>query len=248
VRLDLDTERRRGRLAGAAALGSVACWLGALVAANAGGAGGAGGGFGSAHPAALGQPSPFNRALQLTEFHRGIGTQALATALRCAGLLLTALVAAYLYGIVRARRPQASRRWMLGSAIAGAGLVAAATVFGFVALGHVAAAFTAGGPRTVTRAQHLMDASTALRLAAVCDLVSRLVFALWIAIVSLEMMRTGLLDRFLAYWGLGAAGALVLLPIGDAMFVGWLGSVGIMALGYWPGGRPEAWRPMPVPL
>ena len=55
------------------------------------------------------------------------------------------------------------------------------------------------------------------------------------------MMRAALLDRFLAYWGFGACGALVLLPVGDAMFIGWLGSVGIMALGYWPGGRPAAW-------
>ena len=54
-------------------------------------------------------------------------------------------------------------------------------------------------------------------------------FAAWIGLTALEMGRTGLLDKFLSYWGLGACGSLVLLPIGDAMFVAWLGSIGILA-------------------
>lgn len=220
-------------------MGSVACWLGALAAANANGGGS--GGTAINQGAALGQPTPLNRAVQLTQFHAGLGDQALATALRCGGLLLTFGVAVYLYTLVRARRPQVSRRWMLGTAAAGAALIAAATVFGWFALAHVADAFVAGGPRTVQRAQHLIDASASLSLAAVFDLVSRIVFALWVAIVSLEMLRADLLDRFLAYWGFGASAALVLLPVGDAMLVGWLGSIGFLALGYWPGGRPVAW-------
>ena len=234
---ELDRERRRGRWAGAAALGSVACWLAALAAANAQG----GSGTAINQGAALGQPTPLNRAAQLTQFHAGLGDQALATALRCGGLLLTLAVALYIYSLVRARRPQVSRRWMMGSAAGGAVLVAAATVFGWFALAHVADAFVAGAPRTAERAQHLIAASGGLKLAAVFDLVSRMVLALWITIASLEMLRADLLDRFLAYWGFGAAGALVLLPVGDAMFIGWLGSIGLLALGYWPGGRPEAW-------
>jgi hypothetical protein len=59
---------------------------------------------------------------------------------------------------------------------------------------------------------------------------------------SIQAMRVGLLTRFLGYWGVGAGGALVLLPIGDAMFIGWLASIGILSLGYWPGGRPPAWQ------
>lgn len=239
---DLELERRRGRLAGVAALGSVACWIGALAAANAGGSPG-----GAINPGAgVDQPTPLNRAVQLRQFHDAIGDQTAATVLRCAGLLLSIAVATYLYSMVRARRAEVSRGWLVGTAVAGALLIAAATVFGYFALAHVADAFVSGGPRTVARAKHLIDASSALSLAAVFDLVSRLVFALWIAIVSLQMMRAGLLDRFLGYWGFGAAGALVLLPIGDAMFIAWLGSVGILALGYWPGGRPDAWRTIPL--
>jgi hypothetical protein len=237
----LDAERRRGRIAGLAALGSVACWLGALGLANA-----AGGPGSAINPgAASGQPTPLNRAQQLLDFHAGLGDQALATTLRCVGLVLTAAVGVYLYSIVHARRPDTSR-WMLGTALAGAALVAAATVFGYFALSHVATVFVSSGARTSARAQHLINASGALHAAAVFDLVSRVAFAFWLGLASLEMMRVGLLDRFLGYWGFGACAALVLLPIGDAMFIGWLGSVGILSLGYWPGGRPEAWRTIPI--
>jgi hypothetical protein len=232
---------RVGRIAGLAALASVASWLGALQFANAGGGPGA-----TVVPgAAVGQPAPIDRARELLDFHASATDQALATTLRCVGLLLTAAVGIYVYSLVRARRPGLSR-WMLWSALAGATLVAGASAFGYVALGQVAAAFVSSGVRTTARAQHLISSSGALQLAAVFDLASRLVLALWIGLASLEMMRVGLLERFLAYWGFGACVALVLLPIGDAMFIGWLGSIGILALGYWPGGRPEAWRTISV--
>jgi hypothetical protein len=232
---------RPDRIAGAAALGSVACWLGALALANATG----GPGSPVNQRAAVGQPSPLDRAQQLLAFHAGRGDQAAATTVRCAGLLLTAAVGVYLYSTARARRPDTSR-WMLGTAIAGAALVAGATVFGYLALDHVATVFVSSGPRAAARAQRLIDASGALRAAAVLDLVSRVALAFWTGLASVELMRAGLLDRFLGYWGFGACAALALLPIGDAMLIGWLGSVGILALGYWPGGRPEAWRTIPI--
>ena len=237
----VDTERRRGRIAGLAALASVACWFAALELANASG------GRGSAiNPgASLGQPTPLNRARELLDFHAGVTDQTLATAFRCAGLMLSAAVGVYVYQLVRARRPDLSR-WMLLSALVGAFLVAGATLFGYFALEHVANVFVSSGARTTTRAQHLIDTSGRLRAAAIFDLVSRLAFAFWIGLASLEMMRVGLLDRFLCYWGFGACGALVLLPIGDALFIGWLGSLGVLALGYWPGGRPEAWRAVQI--
>jgi hypothetical protein len=124
--------------------------------------------------------------------------------------------------------------------------VGGATVFGYFALRDVADTFVASGPRTVARATHLMDGSGPLRAAAVFDLLSRIVFAGWVALTSLWMLRAELLDSFLAYWGFGACICLVLLPIGDAMFIGWIGSIGVIALGYWPGGRPAGWQPRPA--
>jgi hypothetical protein len=236
----LQAERRLGRIAGLAALGSVASWLGALAFTNATRAGSA------INPGAtLGQPTPLNRVHELLAFHAGLSDQAVTTALRCMGLMLTAMVGLYLYSLVRTRRRDVSR-WMRASGVAGAILVAGATVFGYFALRHVAGAFVSSGPYTTARAQHLVDASVALHAAAVFDLASRLVLAFWIGVASLQMMRVGLLDHFLAYWGFGACAALALLPIGDAMFIGWLGSLGVIALGYWPGGRPEAWRKVPI--
>jgi hypothetical protein len=226
----------KGRLAGIAALGSVAAWLVALQLANAKGSSGP-----AVIPRATGQLAPIDRAHQLLTFHAGLSDQALATAFRCAGLLLTAGVGAYLYSVVRARKPEVSRL-MLWSAVIGATLVAGATVFGYFALRDVADTFVASGARTTARAKQLLDASGWLHTAAVFDLLSRIVFAAWVGIASLQLMRVELLDRFLGYWGLGACISLVLLPIGDAMFIGWLGSIGVIALGYWPGGRSRGWQ------
>jgi hypothetical protein len=234
----LHAERARGRVAGVAALASVASWLAAIGLVNAAG------GRGPGASASLGSAS-LDRARELLDFHRGATDQVLATTFRCAGLLLTAGVGIYLYQLVRARRPGLSR-WMLWSAVLGGTLVAGATVFGYFALDQVATTFVSSGAHTRGRAEHLIHTAATLHAAAVFDLASRAAFALWLGVASLEMMRVGLLDRFLCYWGFGACGALVLLPVGDALFIGWLGSIGILALGYWPGGRPEAWRTIPI--
>jgi hypothetical protein len=231
----VDPIRRRSRLAGLCALASVGSWMAALLLANAKANRGS---VVVASP--TGSLPPIDRAHQLLTFHAGVADQAVATAFRCLGLLLTAAVGSYLYAMVRARRPEVSRS-MLWGVVAGALAVAGATVFGYFALRGVANEFVASGPRTVARAQHLIDASGSLRAAAVFDLVSRIAFAVWVGVASLQMLRADLLDRFLAYWGFGACISLVLLPIGDAMFIGWIGSIGVIALGYWPGGRPAGW-------
>lgn len=36
---------------------------------------------------------------------------------------------------------------------------------------------------------------------------------------------------------------MVLRPFGEAMLAGWLASIGVLALGYWPGGRAPGWQP-----
>jgi hypothetical protein len=183
----------------------------------------------------------FDRAKQLVDFHTGLSDQAIATGLRCVGLLLTIAVGVHLYSMVRTRNPSVSRR-LLWVAVASPVLVAAATIFGFFALRDVADAFVSSGPRTTDRARDLANASGTLKTAGAFDLLSRVAFGFWVAMASIQAMRVGLLTRFLGYWGVGAGGALVLLPVGDAMFIGWLASIGILSLGYWPGGRPPAWR------
>lgn len=238
----LEAERRRGRIVGVLALVSVFTVWGTVIFA------------GSTNQDTTGRPGArvgedeFDRAKQLVDFHEELTDQVIAATFRCVGLLLTIVVGLYLYSVVRARNPSVSRL-MQRTAVAGPLLVVAATIFGFFALRDVADAFVSSGPRTSDRARDLANDSGLLQVAGVFDILSRLVFAAWVAAASLEAMRVGLLTRFLGYWGIGAAGALVLLPLGDAMFIGWLASMGILALGYWPGGRPPAWqstKPLPA--
>lgn len=237
----IQAEGRRGKVAGAIAMVSVFAVFGSVIFASAANQD-------PTRPGARVGDEEFDRAKHLVEFHDGISDQAVAAGLRCAGLLLTIAIGVYLYSVVRARNPQVPRA-VLWTAFAGPAFVAAATLFGFFALRDVADAFASSGPRTQDRARELVDDSGTLKLAGVFDILSRLVFAAWVGIASLHAMRVGLLTRFLGYWGIGAAGALVLLPLGDAMFIGWLASMGILALGYWPGGRPPAWestKPLPA--
>lgn len=237
----LALERRRGRIAGIAAFASVAAMVAAVGFASAASRDGT---------ARLGtENGDVDEARRLIDFRAGADEQVLAAAFRCLGLALTVAAGAYLVWLVRARKPELGRLVVWGTLL-GPLLIAVSTVLGYFALDQVADQFLASGPRTDGRAQDLVDDSAGLRSAAVFDIVSRIVFGCWLAFLSLEAMRVGLLTRFLAYWGVGSAGALVLLPVGDAMFIGWLASIGFLAAGWWPGGRPQAWtstRPAPVP-
>jgi hypothetical protein len=231
----LELERRRGRLVGIVALLSVFTVWATVIFANSNTVRATGG------PGARVDERAFDRAKQLVDFHNGLGDQAIAAGLRCAGLLLTIVVGVYLYAMVRTRNPSVSRR-LLWVAVASPVLVAAATIFGFFALRDVADAFVSSGPRSSDRARELANNSGTLKTAGAFDLLSRVAFGFWVGLASIQAMRVGLLTRFLGYWGAGAGGALVLLPVGDAMFIGWLASIGILSLGYWPGGRPPAWQ------
>lgn len=231
----LAIERRRGRIVGIAALVSVFTVWGTVIFASSGNVRDA------SRPSARFDEPGFDRVKQLLDFHANIGDQAIAAGLRCFGLLLTIVVGLYMYSLVRARNPRLSRV-ILWTTLIGPVLVVCATVFGFFALRDVADTFASSGPRTSDRAKDLVDGSAALQITGIFDVLSRIVFAAWVGLASLEAMRVGLLTRFLGYWGMGAAGALIVLPVGDAMFIGWLASIGILALGYWPGGRPPAWQ------
>jgi hypothetical protein len=67
-----------------------------------------------------------------------------------------------------------------------------------------------------------------------------LALAFWFVIGSLNAMRIGLLSRFMGVLGIiiGPAFVLGLAPL---LITFWLGAVGALLLGFWPGGRPPAW-------
>jgi hypothetical protein len=233
---DAITERTAGRRAGVMAFGSVAATIGALIAAN------------SATTTTLAEPGgagvdrdDADRRDQLVEFAASTDAQTIAVALRAVGVLLCIGVGLYLLWLVRRRGSTIGDAVKL-PIVAGPVLVVIGTVFGYVAFKDVAETFVASGPQTAARAVDLIDDDSTLQAAGLVDLVARVVFAAWVGILSLQAMRVGLLTSFLGYWGVAAAGALVVLPIGDAMFIGWLASIAFLAVGYWPGGRPEAWE------
>lgn len=239
----LEAERGQGKIAGTILLVSVACWVAALVLANVNGGGGGpsqstvGGGLGG-----IGGAAPANRMKELSAFHAGASDQAIAAALRCVGLLLTAVAAIYIFRFVSARNPDGVARWWIWLAFAGAVCVAGTILVSYLAYSDVATTFVGSGAQTSVRAKQLIDGSGAIDLAKWFDLGSRVLLAAWIALAARDMLRVQMLDRFLGYWGVAAAGAIAVgLSIGDAMFVAWLGSLGILALGHYPGGRPEGW-------
>ena len=182
-----------------------------------------------------------DRRDQLLDFHDSPAAQAIAAALRSVGVLLCIAVGLYLVWLVRRRGTDvgAGVRWTV---IAGPVLIVGATLFGFFAFRDLANEFASSGAQTPARAGDLIEDDGALRAASVFDTVARIVFAVWVGMLSLYAMRAELLTVFLGYWGIGTAGALIILPVGDAMFIGWLASIGFLALGYWPGGRPAAWE------
>ena len=62
-----------------------------------------------------------------------------------------------------------------------------------------------------------------------------------IVLVALNAMRAGLLTRMLGYIGIVAGAMLVLFPL-PIVQIFWLGGLGFVLLGRWPGGDPPAWE------
>lgn len=180
----------------------------------------------------------------LRQFAANRDDQLVAASLRVAGLLLSLPLVLFLQRILVARDPTVPR----GLAIIGLAaslLIAASTMLGWFALRDAADAFVGREYRTEREA---LDASGLLTAVRWIDIVSRLLFASWLAYASLRASRVGLITSFLGLWGLIAAFSGTFLAIGDALYIGWAGSVALLALGYWPGGRPPSWtsgRPEP---
>jgi hypothetical protein len=229
-------ERRGGRRAGAVAFVAVAASVAAIGLERSGS------GIRVAEPgSAVPDASDVDRQRELLDLAAHADVHALAVGLKGVGLLLCIPVGLYLVGLVR-RRGGSVPAWVMPSLVAGAVLVTAATVLRHLALKDVAEAYVAAGGRGAARAADAIDASDTVTAAVLFELVARIVFAVWLGLLSLAAMRAGLLTSFLGYWGLAAAGGYVVLPIGDAMFLSWLVSIAFLAVGYWPGGRPEAWE------
>lgn len=226
---ELRTERRLGRYAGVAALGAVAATAGALIVAAR-----------AVTPRARLGDAP-GQATWLSDLSIHSEAHALAVGLRSAGLLLTIAAGIYLYRVVRVRHGT-GRPPVLWLGVVAPLLVLAVTVAGYLVIIDIADTFTAG-PRSERRADDLIGASERLRAVRFVEFLSRLGFGIWVVLISLDAMRVGALTRVVGYWGViaGVAVAMQFTP-GEALLAGWIGSIGVLFLGYWPGGRPETWE------
>ena len=186
--------------------------------------------------------------------------------LQALGLLLLIIPLLYLARAIRARRPEFKQTASVLVVIGALGF-AISTVVQQLVLKDVAADFFPfqipddAANLSGDAYAEAVDPEKAAEQAIQDDLppvVSGLglgaTFALAFAVVMIAMnaMRTGLLSRFMGVLGIGV-GVMLILPLGiqPLLQLFWLGAIGVLFLGRWPGaGRGPAWEtgePIPWP-
>lgn len=162
------------------------------------------------------------------------------------GLLLLVPVLGYLYRATRHRRPEL-HKVALVLAVLGPAVAAVLAVVRQAELVSVAGDFAAGeapaGGDAEERAENLIDES-AFPVIGGIGFAANLALGFAIVLVSLNAMRAGLTSRFLGIVGI-IVGVLYVVPVvGGPQIVQlfWLGALGFLFLGRWPGGRGPAWE------
>jgi hypothetical protein len=225
----LAWERRLGRVAAAAAFLSAAIFVSSVILRNA--------------VALESRPDNEREFLLAVDEHRDAF---MASAITYAvSVLVLAVVLWYLFRATRHRRPELPP-WTIYLVYAGPVLFAIAQVLIELDRIDIADQFTASGVTAgrpgEMRAEDLLDERSAGPIAF--GFGGTLAVALSFVLISVNAMRAGLLSRFLGIIGV-IVGALYVIPIfGGPLIVQifWLGAVGAIFLGYWPGGRGPAWE------
>ncbi len=221
----LEREAGRNRVAGAVAILSVLASFAALVLL-----------VGSTSPGT--QDTASKRSLEQAD--RDAGLLWGAVSLRVLSLVALAFVAAHLVSLlaVREQTPRAMRILAIAAPLG----IALAVVASQFALVDAADRFLATGAQTEARADDLLRNGTGQRITSVATILTAIAFSVWLGWASLAAARVGLLTKFMGYFGVGGAIASVIVPVaGQGLVIGWVGSVGILLLGWWPGGRGPAW-------
>jgi uncharacterized protein DUF4386 len=161
--------------------------------------------------------------------------------LQSLSLLALGFVLWFLFRITQYRRPELPS-WSIYLVYLGPVLLAVAGVLVAIDQVSIANHFTDSGPETVGRAKNLLDDRSVVGVGL--GSAGTLALAFSLVLVSLNAMRAGVLSRFLGVIGM-ITGALYVLPIFGGPYIVqifWLGAVGAVFLGYWPGGRGPAWE------
>jgi hypothetical protein len=166
--------------------------------------------------------------------------------LQAIGALGLGVVFWYLFRATRHRRAELPG-WLVGIVYAGPLLYAAAGVLGVLDRIDIADQFVSGSPTSGNpgeeRADDLLKNPSGVTVAL--GFAGTLSIALLYVLISMNAMRAGLLSRFTGVMGI-VVGALVVLPLvpGGSFVIQifWLGALGVLFLGRWPGGRGPAWE------
>jgi hypothetical protein len=158
---------------------------------------------------------------------------------RGVGYLGIGLALAFLAMATRARRPEMPKI-ALYAALVGAVLAGLAFVMSSVST-IVAFSSFLDGPHTVNRAQDALE-SPATAAAQLIGFPGAMALAIGFVLICLNAMRAGLLPRFMGVLGI-ITGVLIFIPLGSLPVIQafWLGALGALLLGTWPGGVPAAW-------
>ena len=221
----LAWERRFGRPAAAAAFGAIALAIVAQVVSA------------SAYGSAAGQRA------QLTKYHAHAGEAMAGGILQALSIFLVAAVALYLLRCVRHRRAEGIPTVIEPLLMIAPVLVLVSTVITQLDYADIADKFVASGAATEKRADALLEDRNSLPF--FLTIAGQVGLGFGLVMSNLNAMRLGLVTRFMGIIGI-AVGALNALPIlGPAVIpiqLFWLGAMGAIFLGRWPGGRGEAWE------
>jgi hypothetical protein len=126
-----------------------------------------------------------------------------------------------------------------------------AALLNYFEIKDLADQYLASGPQTDARAEQLLDDRSIL--APAIGQAGGLALALLFIYLGLNAMRVGLLSRFMGILGV-IVGVLIVIPLlpegAPVVEIFWLGALGVLFLGRWPGGRGPAWEsgePIPWP-
>lgn len=221
----LEWEHRFGRLAGIAAFLAVIFTVGSLAARSS-----------------VFSTSPKSDRVALALIDRHDAVFLASSVLAALGYLAVGVVLWYLFVVTRHRRPELPS-WLMPLIYFGPLVLALATVL--ITKGQLDAAhdFIAHGERTEKLADGLIKDTS--QVPQVVGLAGSFAFAISLVLVSMNAMRVGLLTRFLGIIGI-IIGALIVLPlvpgVREIVQIFWLGAVGAVIMGFWPGGRGRAWE------
>jgi hypothetical protein len=220
----LEWERGTGRLAAAAAIGTVLL----IVASNI------------VRAAVLTGDLDTDRESLITLDDAGSGLIG-SSALQALSQLTLAFVLYYLYRVTKFRRPQLPG-FTLGLIFLAPLLVAVGRVVTDIDLLSIADDFVSSGEQTEQRAENLVDDRALIGP----GLLQAGVLALGLSLVllCLNAMRAGVLSRFMGVLGI-IIGVLYVIPLfGGPSFIEifWAGALAALFLNKWPNGRGPAWE------